>query len=135
MKPILYVVPAIAWAAAIFALSGTSGERVTELQDEVVGRPIASFWIHFGEYAILAALLLLAAHGWRKAASRSTDLRAGHLIGLAVIAAATIYGVTDEFHQTFVSGRAAEAVDVGYDFLGAMSAVVGLRLFAAARSK
>jgi VanZ family protein len=30
-----------------------------------------------------------------------------------------LYGVTDEFHQAFVPGRGAAALDVGIDTLGA----------------
>ena len=39
--------------------------------------------------------------------------------GLAAIALATLYGMTDEFHQLFVPGRSADRYDVLADCIGA----------------
>jgi hypothetical protein len=39
---------------------------------------------------------------------------------------AVIYGISDEFHQSFVAGRNAAIYDVGFDGLGAL---IGLALF------
>ena len=39
--------------------------------------------------------------------------------GLVAIAVATLYGVTDEFHQLFVPGRSADRYDVLADCVGA----------------
>ena len=39
--------------------------------------------------------------------------------GIAAIALATLYGVTDEFHQLFVPGRSADRYDVLADCIGA----------------
>ena len=39
---------------------------------------------------------------------------------------AVLYGITDEFHQSFVAGRNASLLDVGFDALGSiMAATVG----------
>jgi VanZ family protein len=70
-------------------------------------------------YALLAGLFLRAfAHGrlrdvtWRRAA--------------AAIIIATVYGVSDEFHQVFVPGRTADRYDVLADCIGAtLGAAVG----------
>jgi VanZ family protein len=39
--------------------------------------------------------------------------------GLAAIALATMYGVSDEFHQSFVPGRSPDRFDVVADCVGA----------------
>ena len=39
--------------------------------------------------------------------------------GFVAILLATLYGVTDEFHQLFVAGRSADRYDVLADCLGA----------------
>ena len=68
-------------------------------------------------YAILGAVLVRALAGgrlngvtWRRA-------------GLAVLLA-TLYGVSDEFHQAFVPGRSPDRLDVLADCVGAAVAVV-----------
>jgi VanZ family protein len=63
-------------------------------------------------YAILAGVLLRAFAGGRLGGV--TWLR-----GLLAIVLATLYGVTDEFHQLFVPGRSADRYDVVADCLGA----------------
>jgi VanZ family protein len=67
-------------------------------------------------YAILGAALLRAVAGgrlsgvtWRRAA--------------ATVVLATLYGVSDEFHQSFVPGRTPDVHDVLADFSGAAIAV------------
>ena len=42
---------------------------------------------------------------------------------LAAIAGAILYGISDEFHQSFVPGRDASLFDVGVDMVGAVVAV------------
>jgi VanZ family protein len=68
-------------------------------------------------YGILGAVLVRALAGgrlngitWRRAA-------------LAILLA-TLYGVTDEFHQSFVPGRSPDRFDVLADCLGAAVTVV-----------
>lgn len=68
-------------------------------------------------YAILGALLLRALAGgrlrgitWQRAA--------------AALLLATLYGVSDEFHQSFVPGRSPDRLDVLADSIGAAAAVV-----------
>lgn len=63
-------------------------------------------------YALLAGLLLRAFAGGR--VQGITWAR-----GFLAIVLATLYGVTDEFHQLFVPGRSADRYDVLADFLGA----------------
>ena len=63
-------------------------------------------------YGLLGGLLLRAFAGGRL--HGITWARAALAIVLA-----TLYGVTDEFHQLFVPGRTADRYDVLADFLGA----------------
>jgi VanZ family protein len=46
---------------------------------------------------------------------------------------ATAYGVSDEYHQSFVPGRDASVRDVGSDFAGAALGALGCRLAGARR--
>lgn len=60
-------------------------------------------------------------------------LRALHLSGqplpqaavLAVVIA-VCYAITDEYHQSFIAGRSASIMDIGFDLLGAMLACLFL---------
>ena len=67
---------------------------------------------HAAAYAVLAVVMLRGLTGARLA---------GVPARTALLAAilATAYGVTDEFHQSFVAGRHAELRDVAADALGA----------------
>jgi VanZ family protein len=72
---------------------------------------------HFLGYAILSALLLRALAGGRVS---GITWRAA----LLAILLSTVYGVSDEFHQSFVPGRSPDAADVLADALGACGAAV-----------
>ena len=78
-------------------------------------------------YAILAALLLRALAGGRW--SGVTWGRA-----LLAIVVATLYGVSDEWHQSFVPGRSPDVLDVVADMTGAMAAVALIGAAAAGRA-
>jgi VanZ family protein len=69
---------------------------------------------HFSGYALLALGFL---RGMQKEKSRKTFL---------VLLFCGLYAVSDEFHQSFVSGRSPSPIDVGIDLLGAS---FGLMLF------
>lgn len=74
-------------------------------------------------YAGLGALLVRARNG---------GLGRRRVTGAAVVAAitiATLYGISDEFHQWFVPPRAVEAADVAADAVGASVAAVSLYLW------
>lgn len=66
---------------------------------------------HFTEYAILAMLLAGALYDGRR--------KSGLVFTWAVIIAA-LYAASDEFHQTFVPGRAGKISDVLIDSAGAV---------------
>jgi VanZ family protein len=69
-------------------------------------------------YGLLGAVLLRALAGGRAA---GVTLR----VVLLTILCATAYGVTDEFHQSFVPGRSPDVHDVMADGAGASLVAVG----------
>jgi VanZ family protein len=91
--------PVVAWAVLIFVLSSIPGLGTGLGTWDVVLRKIA----HATEYAILAALLVRALR------------RPGWAVALAIA-----YSISDEVHQSFVSGRHGSPVDVGIDAVGVM---------------
>ncbi len=94
--------PAIAWAALIFALSGIPTLGTGLGFWDVVLRKIA----HATEYAILAALLLRAVRE------------------VPAWALAVVYAISDELHQHWVPGRAGQPLDVAIDATGALVGVL-----------
>jgi len=98
---LIAVAPAVAYAGLIFFLSSQSSFPVP--------RPIWSFdkVIHFVEYAVLAYLVGRALRPWKWAAP-------------AAIVISTLYGVSDELHQSFVPGRMSDPYDVVADAVGSM---------------
>lgn len=104
--------PLVAYMAVIFWLS--SGEL-----PEVAGSA-PDVALHAGAYFLLA---MLAVRAFAKGLARpapSWTLWAGVVLAVA-------YGVGDEWHQSFVTGRVASAVDVLADGVGALGAVLFLK--------
>lgn len=81
--------------------------------------PGADKWAHAITYAALAAAWVRALAGgrWEGVTPRKVVWAA---------AAAVAYGLTDEWHQSFVPGRSADAADVVADAVGAVLAAGGL---------
>jgi hypothetical protein len=67
-------------------------------------------------YGILGALLLRALSGGRLQSVTWPRVAAALVL-------ATLYGISDEFHQSFVPGRSPDAMDVLADSIGAALAV------------
>lgn len=98
--------------AVIFGLSSRS-----QLPDLDGGRGLQDVLGHFTVYAALGATLalLFRSMGW------------GILRSLfAAIVLATLYGVSDEFHQSFVPNRSVDPKDVLVDFLGATAGALAM---------
>jgi VanZ family protein len=99
--------PVVAWAALIFGLSSVPDLGTGLGTWDLVLRKIA----HATEYAILAALLVRALR------------RPGWAIALGIA-----YSISDEVHQSFISGRQGSPVDVGIDAIGVVvGAVIAAR--------
>jgi VanZ family protein len=100
--------------AVIFALSAQPHLSSDLGTIDLVGRKL----MHMAEYALLAALW------WR--ALRTTSLGPVNALW-AAIAISLAYAGTDEFHQTFVEGRAGTLSDVGIDAAGIALASLRIR--------
>lgn len=93
-------VAAVVWMAVIFRLSSLTGSSVPG-RFSVLG--------HFVVYAVLGALYVRAL---------PSTLPIGRRI-LVAVALASLYGVTDEYHQSFVPGRMPDIADWAVDTIGA----------------
>jgi VanZ family protein len=96
-------VPVVVWAAVIFALSSIPDLGTGLGGWDTTLRKVA----HAGEYAVLGLLLL-------RAVGRTQ-------VALVV---GVLYAVSDELHQTFVSGRRGSPVDVAIDAVGVLCGIV-----------
>lgn len=65
--------------------------------------------VHFCAYGLLATALCRLGRGWRAA--------------VGALVATSLFGVTDEWHQSFVPGRSTDLLDWLADTLGAALAV------------
>jgi len=92
--------------ALIFAGSAQSDVGVT-------GR-IPDFVTHGAEYALLSVLVSRALAG-------GVAEPLGRARTLAAVALCTVFGASDEYHQSFVPMRDASAADVAKDAAGALA--------------
>ncbi len=102
--------PPLLCMAVIFALSAMPNDDPDQGPLVLVLRKVA----HFCEYALLLAL-------WFRALRTRLTVPAALASALAVSVA---YAITDELHQTFVSGRFGTPRDVAIDAAGAAAAAV-----------
>jgi VanZ family protein len=98
--------PALAYGVLIFALSHQANP-LPFLPEEIF---LHDKLLHATEYAVLGGLLVHAL--------RMAGLRPAAALFVAV-ALASLFGATDEFHQSFVPGRNSDVADWMADTLGA----------------
>lgn len=129
----------ILWMAVIFAFSAQDSDASSDTSDPLVDsvmegffgsghglsefdierlRSVLTFLVrksgHFIEYAILGVLLCCAVSRYRIGIIKSAAIS---------FSASSLYGVTDEIHQLFVSGRACRLFDVFVDSAGSLAGV------------
>jgi VanZ family protein len=104
--------PTLACMAVIFLLSSQSGLHASD--DAAVDGPLRHM-AHVAVYALLAGLLVLAM------ANGSSPTR--RLLLFAALLA-LLYGVSDEWHQTFIRDRTGQVADLLWDGIGAVIGVV-----------
>lgn len=112
--------PVCAYAGIIFYLSSLSHPEehlplVSRFSDKV---------LHAVEYAVFGALCFRAFQGTLNVSWRRWS------IPLAIVVA-SFYGVTDEFHQSFVPFRYSHVLDWVADTIGAAIGVIGTSCFLA----
>ncbi len=96
----------LVWPIAVAALVVLASSRSTVAGPRIEGLDKVT---HFAVYGLLATLVCRLGRGWRSA-----------VWSLLVV---SVFGVTDEWHQSFVPGRLAEVADWVADTLGALVAV------------
>ena len=115
MRFLIWQLPALAWMALIFFLSsGPVDPRYT------AGLP--DYGLHAGAYLVLYLLVYRAVHE----GVRPRPGRGGHLLPLLIT---VLYGLSDEFHQSFIPSRVASFQDVVADAAGALLGAVALGLY------
>ena len=98
---------AICWMGLIFYLSSLSGQELTQPFD---AKPLSWFG-HIVLFAALAAFLQLAIRGW----TLGVNLR--WVIAVAMFC--SLFGISDEYHQSLVSGWNASVADALIDSISA----------------
>lgn len=93
--------PAAIWAAVLFLLSSISD------RPGIAWLPIGDKIAHVALYGVLGAAL-----AWSRWSGRGRPSHA-LLLGLGLL-----YGVSDEWHQSFVPGRTASLADLAADAVG-----------------
>jgi len=93
----------ICWMCLIFYLSSLSGHEVSQ---PFPLKPIPLIG-HIVLFSGLAALLLLAILGWK------FEINLRWVITVAVFS--SLFGISDEYHQSFVTGRHASIADASID--------------------
>lgn len=109
--------PPILWMGLIFFLSSQPGLKIAEGSLDFWTRKPA----HVFEYAVLYLFFYRALKGtfdWRIST---------FYLGAGVLS--LFYALTDEFHQIFVPLREGRLIDLGFDLLGILVAIIFLRLW------
>ena len=91
--------------AVIFAMSSLSSKP------DVLGG-VGDYTGHFAGYTILAVLTM-------RGFARGTWRGVTGLAAVQAVVMSSLYGITDEFHQSFVPGRTSSVADWGVDTLAA----------------
>lgn len=113
MKPLcswLKMAPMVAVMGAIFFLSH---QPASEL--DFIGFPFADKIAHFLMYGLLALTAIFAFSGDGKTGD-------GLFFFSRIVLLCLFYGVSDEYHQSFINGRDASGGDLFADVLGAAAA-------------
>jgi VanZ family protein len=109
-----YWAPPIVWALLIFLFSAYPTGRASEIhwKDFIVKKTA-----HVIEYGIFAALTYrgLISSGAKKANA-----------GIYSILIALLYGLSDEFHQSYTPGREPRVRDVVFDTIGAIASIYSI---------
>lgn len=111
-RDMLRFIPLITLMGVIFYLSHQAGNSLR--LPEIVG---LDKLLHALVYGLLAITAFIAVRPWRSRVSKSW-------LAFAVVVFCFLYGVSDEFHQSFIPNRYVSGWDVVADTLGA--AVVAL---------
>ena len=104
---LLRMVPMFLTMGTIFLLSQQTGDRLS-----LPALPGLDKLAHMAAYGLLAATVLFAM------GDRQTSTRP-HLVIVLTVLFCLLYGISDEFHQSFIPGRTASVYDLIADGGGA----------------
>jgi hypothetical protein len=112
VTPVLRMVPMVAAMGTIFFLSHQSGDNLPDLS-----LPGTDKLAHLAVYSLLAGTVLF---------SFCEELKSHHhrTVMFMTIVICVLYGITDEFHQSFIPGRFVSILDIVADCAGAVTACV-----------
>jgi hypothetical protein len=108
--------PALIWMAVIFISSGQTGDDMGVLLPffQNLFPAMTDFnWGHFIAYFILAWTFYFALGAYGTLRSKAL-----------VVFLCFLYGITDEYHQSFVPGRYPDLLDLRNDTIGAALAML-----------
>lgn len=124
LKRAAYTLLPVAYMGVLYYLSSIPASQLGRLG--IFGRlglRLSDKLIHGIAYAVLAFLLYLAlSQGWRVSPALS---------GAWAWILSVVYGVTDEYHQSFVPGREPSFGDLVADAVGAAAALLAVALVTA----
>ena len=130
IKVIIAGILVIAWMIVIFIFSAMAGDDsanlssgllhtilkvIPGLAESQTAHLIVRKLAHMTEYAILCSLILNLEY-------QITNKVKFKQVAIAILGS-FLYACTDEWHQTFISGRSGNMLDVGIDTLGAIIAI------------
>ena len=134
LRDIGFAVAAFAWMGLIFYLSslsvGSSGDGNFHPIEGVAvywQGGLRSYAGHILLFGVLTALIQAALWGW------DLGFRVRWMITAAFLA--TLFGVTDEYHQSFVFGREASGSDLLVDAVAAAASAALLWTLATGRTR
>lgn len=105
LKFLKYWFPVILYCCMIFGVSAIPGKQIPDTIS------VSDKLIHMSEYAILAILVA-------RAVSQTSQRQWGLMCWVLAVAFVAFYGITDEFHQSYVLGRSSDLHDWVADLTG-----------------
>ncbi len=108
-------IPVLMWALFIFSFSSVTTPQIAEdhWQDFFIKK-----LAHLIEYGVFSLLLFRALKG------SGFNSNKAFLYSLSI---SIVYGITDEFHQSFTPGREPTVRDATIDGLGSLSVLLAIR--------
>ena len=123
LKPfILYWLPLILYCLLIYIQSANPSPK------QIPSFPFVDKTLHFFAYGIMGILFYRAYQTLRI----KNNIQ---MLMLLSVVSASLYGISDEIHQSFVPFREAQVADVVADILGAISGVYLYQLLVVSRQR